>query len=112
MQLHEELGVNDLDDLLAACEDHRVRDLDGFGPKTERKILAGIRSLQAAPGGHSLKEAGDYVGSLCDHLDQVDAVRRRGYRAVPRGDTRSRRDPRARTAAGPRVTAYPSKSTP
>ena len=43
--LHKELGITSLDDLRAACEAHRVRELKGFGEKTEETILAGLRSL-------------------------------------------------------------------
>jgi len=40
--LYEELGVQTLDDLEAAAEAGEIRDLYGFGPKTEQNILAGI----------------------------------------------------------------------
>ena len=40
--LHEKLGVNNVVELEAACQAHRVRELPGFGAKTEEKILAGI----------------------------------------------------------------------
>jgi DNA polymerase (family 10) len=40
--LHEKLGVTNLAQLEAACAAHRVRDLAGFGAKTEEKIVAGI----------------------------------------------------------------------
>jgi len=40
--LHEKLGVGSIADLEAACHAHKVRDLPGFGAKTEEKILAGI----------------------------------------------------------------------
>ena len=41
--LHKELGIKSLDDLKAACEAHNVRELKGFGEKTEATILAGLR---------------------------------------------------------------------
>ncbi len=40
--LSKELGINSLDELKAACEQGRVRELKGFGEKTEQMILAGI----------------------------------------------------------------------
>lgn len=40
--LSKELGIQSLDDLKAACEQGRVRELKGFGEKTEQMILAGI----------------------------------------------------------------------
>ncbi len=40
--LHEKLGITSVAELEAACQAHRVRDLPGFGAKTEEKLLAGI----------------------------------------------------------------------
>jgi DNA polymerase (family 10) len=40
--LHDKLGISTVAELEAACEAKRVRDLAGFGAKTEEKILAGI----------------------------------------------------------------------
>ena len=40
--LHEKLGITNVAQLEAACLAHKVRDLAGFGAKTEEKLLAGI----------------------------------------------------------------------
>jgi DNA polymerase (family 10) len=40
--LHDKLGISTMAELEAACRAHRVRDLAGFGAKTEERILAGI----------------------------------------------------------------------
>jgi len=40
--LHEKLGITNVVELEAACQGHRVRELPGFGAKTEEKLLAGI----------------------------------------------------------------------
>src|SRR5271155_6128360 len=40
--LHEKLGITSVVELEAACQTHRVRELAGFGAKTEEKLLAGI----------------------------------------------------------------------
>jgi DNA polymerase (family 10) len=40
--LHEKLGIASVAELEAACQAHRVRELAGFGAKTEEKLLAGI----------------------------------------------------------------------
>ena len=40
--LHEKLGISTVAELEAACIAHKVRDLAGFGAKTEEKLLAGI----------------------------------------------------------------------
>jgi DNA polymerase (family 10) len=64
--LYEELGVEDLDDLAAAAREERIRDVEGFGAKTEENIRSGIdfarqageRSLlgEARPLGEDLRE--------------------------------------------------------
>jgi DNA polymerase (family 10) len=40
--LHRELGIANLDELKSACEQGRVRELKGFGAKTEQAILDGL----------------------------------------------------------------------
>lgn len=38
-QLHEELGISSVAELKAAAEAGQIRDLKGFGPKTEQRLL-------------------------------------------------------------------------
>ena len=45
--LHERLGLRTLAELTAACTDGRVAALDGFGEKSQQKILEGIRNREA-----------------------------------------------------------------
>ena len=40
--MYDQLGIDDLDKLKAACESGQVADLKGFGKKTQDKILEGI----------------------------------------------------------------------
>jgi DNA polymerase (family 10) len=44
--LHEALGVSTVAELKTAAEAGRVRGVKGFGPKTEEKVLAGIRAFE------------------------------------------------------------------
>ena len=44
--LWRELGVRDLDDLETAASEHKIRDLEGFGEKSEQNIRDGIRFLR------------------------------------------------------------------
>ena len=44
--LHTGLSVSTLAELQAACEEHRVAALKGFGAKTEEKILEGIKFIE------------------------------------------------------------------
>jgi DNA polymerase (family 10) len=41
-QLHEELGINSVEDLKAAIETGTLRTVKGFGPKTEQALLGAI----------------------------------------------------------------------
>jgi DNA polymerase (family 10) len=45
--LHEQLGIDTIEALAAACADGRVAALAGFGEKSQEKILAGIRNREA-----------------------------------------------------------------
>src|SRR3954469_7188778 len=46
-RLFDELGVATLDDLRAAAESERIRDLKGLGPKAEENILEKLERLGA-----------------------------------------------------------------
>jgi DNA polymerase (family 10) len=74
--LNKELKITTLDELKAACEAHRVRDLKGFGAKTEEAILAGIGFAQTADVRMPWARADQYAQSLRDHLDSCKAIRR------------------------------------
>lgn len=50
-RLHDELDVTGPEDLRAAAEAQKVRELKGLGPKVEEKILAGLDRLEAEPEG-------------------------------------------------------------
>ena len=58
--LHRELGIQSLAELQAACEAQRVRELKGFGAKTEELILKGI-PLAASAGQRILWAQADAI---------------------------------------------------
>ena len=76
MEIHQELDVSSLDDLREACEDHRVRELDGFGEKTEQKILEGIDTLEETSNRILLRDAREYLAELAEFLDGLDELDR------------------------------------
>ncbi len=76
MQLHRALKIGSLDDLKLACEDHRVRDIEGMGIKTENKILRGIRTVQRTRGRLLYREAAEQLQSLARHLDSIAKIDR------------------------------------
>jgi len=44
-RLYDELGVSSLDDLRAAAEAQRIREIKGLGPKVEENVLASLGKL-------------------------------------------------------------------
>jgi len=76
MKLHRELNMAALDHLKQAAEGGRIRDLEGFGEKTEQKILKGVQTLARISGRILYREAADHVASLRRHMDGLKAVRR------------------------------------
>lgn len=45
-RLHDELGIESIDDAIAAARGHRIRRLHGFGPRKEEQILRGALELK------------------------------------------------------------------
>ena len=74
--LHRELGIDSLDELRDACEAGRVRDLKGFGEKTEAKILKGIDLAAQAESRTLWAEADGLVQELLAHLRAAEGVER------------------------------------
>src|SRR5678816_1472045 len=48
-QLHEELGISSVAELKAAAEAGKIRDLKGFGPKTEQRLLETLSTKAQKP---------------------------------------------------------------
>ena len=64
--LFKELNISSLDMLRAACEAQQVRELKGFGAKTEETILAGIDLAAQAHERMYWAEADEIVQRLAD----------------------------------------------
>ena len=74
--LHQALGIRGLDDLKAAAEDGRIRTVKGFGPRTEEKILEGIRGLATREERVLLYHAEREAEGLLRHLRSAPQVAR------------------------------------
>ena len=78
--LFKELKVTTLEELRAACEAHKVRELKGFGAKTEDSILAGLQFAAEADKRVLWAEADDLVQEIlahmrgCPALEQIEAA--------------------------------------
>jgi len=77
--VHRDLGISNLAELESAAREGRLRDLPGFGKKTEEKILEGIESLKQRAGLHRLGDILPLAESVLDELRRCQAVRRLSY---------------------------------
>ena len=75
-KLYEALDVRDLDDLEAAAETGRIREVSGFGKKTESNILAGIDFARRAGARHLLGETRPIADDVLAYLGGTDGVER------------------------------------
>ncbi len=74
--LYDQLGVDDLDKLKAACEAGRVAQLKGFGAKTQQKALAGVEFLARTADRVRIDQAEAVALSLLAALRDAPGVRR------------------------------------
>jgi DNA polymerase (family 10) len=71
--LHDELGVTSRADLKAAAEDGRIREVEGFGEKTEQNILEGLDEI-GEERRRLLASVEPVATSLVAYLEEHDAV--------------------------------------
>jgi DNA polymerase (family 10) len=74
--LHEKLGISAVAELARACAEGRVAALDGFGEKSQEKILAGIRNRAAYARRHRWWEAFAVAEPILQGLRALPQVRR------------------------------------
>ncbi|MBZ4321381.1 DNA polymerase/3'-5' exonuclease PolX [Streptomyces huiliensis] len=71
LALYEELRVSSVPELLDAVRAERLRDLKGFGEKTERNVLHGIELMQKAGGRILLSAATEAAERIVAELSRV-----------------------------------------
>ncbi len=74
--LYDQLGIDDLDKLKAACEEGRVAKLKGFGEKTQQRILEGIVFLSQMGARVRLDQALPLAEHLLEGLRDLPQVQR------------------------------------
>ncbi|MFD7256410.1 DNA polymerase/3'-5' exonuclease PolX [Streptomyces sp. NPDC059874] len=79
MLLHQRLGVGTVDQLLDAIHAERLRDLRGFGEKSEENILAGIALMQTAGSRILISAATEIAEQITAELSSVPGVLRCAY---------------------------------
>ncbi|HZU99460.1 MAG TPA: helix-hairpin-helix domain-containing protein, partial [Planctomycetota bacterium] len=67
-RLLEALGIDSIDALRAACEAGRLREVAGFGPRSEARLLEGIERLEARAAETLLVDARGPALRLLDHV--------------------------------------------
>ena len=72
--LYQELGIQTLEQLQAACEAGEVQKLKGFAAKTEQSILEGLEIATAANERIYWSEADQLASSLSSHLNQCESI--------------------------------------
>ncbi len=85
--LHDELDVDDRDDLAAAARRGDIQKLEGLGPKTEQKLLEELKKRQNGEKRLRLADVEDIATSLLSHLRGADGVKE----AVVAGSYRRRK---------------------
>jgi len=74
--LHERLGISSVAELARACQEGRVAALDGFGEKSQEKILTGIRNREAYAQRHLWWEAYAVAEPVLQGLRALPQVQR------------------------------------
>ncbi len=86
--VYEKLGVTSIDELEHAANDNKVAALDGFGTRTQIKILYGIQSVRKFSERHLFNTAMDEARGIYDEIVKHPDVRR----ALIGGSLRRRRE--------------------
>ena len=74
--LHDKLGIRSLADLLAAAKAGKIRDIAGFGAKTEQRVLAEAEKRAAVQPRIKRPVAEDVAEPLLRYLRAAEGVRR------------------------------------
>jgi DNA polymerase (family 10) len=74
--LRDKLGITDIAALTQACNDGRVAELEGFGAKTQEKILSGIRNREAYGRRHLWWDAFAVAAPIVEGLRALPQVKR------------------------------------
>jgi DNA polymerase (family 10) len=79
MTLYEDLHISSVAELADAVRSERLRDLKGFGPKTEENILHGIALMREAGGRIALHTAMGVAEEIVAELSRVKGCERCTY---------------------------------
>jgi DNA polymerase (family X) len=74
--LHRRLGITDLRGLQKAAEKSKLREIEGFGAKTEQSILESLKQSQDERGRISLREAEQRAVPLVQYLKASKGIKK------------------------------------
>jgi DNA polymerase (family X) len=78
-QLYSDLGISSVDELAAAIEEGKLRDLKGFGVKSEEKISAGIELMRGLGTRAPLNVASDIAEPIVAMIRAISGCQRCEY---------------------------------
>lgn len=73
--LYQELSIRNLKELKAAAESQKIRDLEGFGEKTEQQILEELQQMDGSEVRIKLLEAEQRAEPLVDYLKKTKGLK-------------------------------------
>lgn len=73
--LHEKLGIESIEDLRKAVTEHRIRELSGFGEKSEKLIADALAKLEPEAKRMKLADAEAFAESLVEKLEALEGVK-------------------------------------
>ena len=74
--LYEKLGIKSAGELEYACRENRLLKLEGFGPKSQEKILAAIENMKKTDGRHLVHFAAEESARLVAYLKKQKGIKR------------------------------------
>jgi DNA polymerase (family 10) len=74
-QLWHKLKIANMDDLEFAIEQHKLRKLEGWGPKSEEKLARGITLLRSSTGRHPYTQVIPLARRIVMRLNKVKGVK-------------------------------------
>ncbi len=76
--IHDALGITTIEQLKKAAKDGKIKDLEGFGEKTEDKILKEAERQQKKGGNERIKlvEAEEYTNPLVEYLQKIKGIKK------------------------------------
>jgi DNA polymerase (family X) len=77
--LYEKLNIKSISELREACQEQRLRCIDGFGAKTEENILKNIIQLERTSDKHLFPQAFESAEKLVAFLKKVKGVKQCSY---------------------------------